>query len=252
MENKEISFMELLIEAHIGLKRGGPGSPEITVKALSFIDNLNKDSRIADLGCGTGGQTMTLAEHIKGNITGLDLCPAFIDVFNDNARKQGVQNKVKGIVGAMDNLPFEKEEFDIIWSEGAIDNIGFENGLHYWKDFLKNDGYIAVTSPSWFTENHPAEVEQFWVDAGSGLDTVAHNISVMQKLGFQFVAAFALPEYCWTDNYFTPRTKAEKALLEKYAGNKTALDFAQNNRLEMELYSKYKLHYGYVFYIGKR
>lgn len=28
----------------------------------------------------------------------------------------------------MDKLPFEKEEFDIIWSEGAVCNIGFRNG----------------------------------------------------------------------------------------------------------------------------
>jgi cyclopropane fatty-acyl-phospholipid synthase-like methyltransferase len=42
----------------------------MTVKALSFIDNLTDESRILDLGCGTGGQTMILAQHAKGNITG--------------------------------------------------------------------------------------------------------------------------------------------------------------------------------------
>ena len=36
---------------------------------------------------------------------------------------------VTGIVGSMENLPFRKEEFDLIWSEGAIDSIGFETGL---------------------------------------------------------------------------------------------------------------------------
>ena len=32
---------------------------------------------------------------------------------------------------------YQKEEFDLIWSEGAIDNIGFEKGLNYWNGFLK-------------------------------------------------------------------------------------------------------------------
>jgi ubiquinone/menaquinone biosynthesis C-methylase UbiE len=45
----------------------------------------------------------------------------------------GLQNRVKGIVGSMDNLPFQNGEFDLIWSEGAIANIGFEKGLNHWK-----------------------------------------------------------------------------------------------------------------------
>jgi SAM-dependent methyltransferase len=52
---------------------------------------------------------------------------------------------VKGIVGNMENLPFQEEEFDLIWSEGAIYNIGFERGLNEWRKFLKPGGYIAVS-----------------------------------------------------------------------------------------------------------
>jgi len=33
-------------------------------------------------------------------------------------------------------LDLIKEEFDLIWSEGAIDSIGFEKGLNYWNGFL--------------------------------------------------------------------------------------------------------------------
>ncbi len=252
IENKQISIMDLLIESHIGLERQGPGSPEATIKALSFLDALAADSRVADLGCGTGGQTRTLAQHIKGSIVGVDLFPAFIDVFNERAKKHNLQDRVRGIVGSMENLPFKKEEFDVIWSEGAIDNIGFEKGVRYWNSFLKKGGYLAVTSPAWFTAGHIAEVDAFWRDAGSCLDSVEDTISILQKSGYSFVAAFALPENCWTDNYFTPRMDAEKTLLEKYAGNKIVVDYIENNKHEMDLYKKYKQHYGYVFYIGRK
>jgi hypothetical protein len=47
----------LINEYFVALERQGPGSPEATIKALSFIGNLSGDSKIADLGCGTGGQT---------------------------------------------------------------------------------------------------------------------------------------------------------------------------------------------------
>jgi ubiquinone/menaquinone biosynthesis C-methylase UbiE len=45
---------------------------------LSFIDHLTNESRIADIGCGTGGQTMVLACHVPGHITGVDLFTTFI------------------------------------------------------------------------------------------------------------------------------------------------------------------------------
>ncbi len=256
MENEQTSIhdfdVSLICELHVGLERQGPGSPEMTMKALSFLDNLKEISRVADLGCGTGGQTMVLAQNIPGTITGVDFFPDFINIFNDNAKKLNLQERVKGIIGSMENLSFQKEEFDLIWSEGAIANIGFEKGLNYWKDFLKTDGYVAVTYESWFTDERPAEIEKFWVDAVPEMDTIAHNISIMQKAGYRFVAAFTLPEKCWTDNYFIPREAAQKAFLKKYAGNKTVEAFIADMRYEAELYSKYKQYYGYVFYIGKK
>jgi SAM-dependent methyltransferase len=252
MQNEQISMIDLIIETHVGLERQGPGSPEMTIKALSFLDNLDEISRVADLGCGTGGQTIVLAQNITGNIVGVDQFPNFINILNDNAKKLNLDKRVNGIVGSIESLPFQKEEFDLIWSEGAIDSIGFEKGLTHWNGFLKKDGYVAVTCPSWFTGEFPAEIEKFWADAGSGLDTIGNNISIMQKAGYTHVATFTLPEKCWTDHYFIPREAAEKALLEKHTGNKTVEAYIENDRYEVELYSKYKQYYGYVFYIGKK
>ena len=195
---------------------------------------------------------MILAQNIAGNIIGVDYFLDFINIFNDNAKKLNFQERVNGIVGSIENLSFQKEEFDLIWSEGAIDNIGFEKGLTYWNGFIKKDGYIAVTSASWFTDERPAEIEKFWVDAVPEIGTIWHNISIMQKAGYNLVAAFTLPEKCWMDNYFIPRKIAEEAILKKYTGNKTVKAFIESDEYEMELYSKYKQYYGYVFYIGKK
>ena len=110
----------LICEYFSNVERQGPGSPEEIIKALGFIDNLSPQSRIADLGCGTGGQTMTLAKHTTGQVTGLDIFPDFIDIFNRNAGLLGLSDRVKGIVGSMDKLPFEKESLDFIWCEGVV------------------------------------------------------------------------------------------------------------------------------------
>lgn len=254
MEDMKIQGFEfnLINEFFTELERQGPGSSEETVRALSFIKNLSNKSKIADLGCGTGFQTMVLAKNTEASITALDLYGGSIDRLNITAKKLGLQGRVKGIVGSMDNLPFQHEEFDVIWSEGAISNIGFEKGLNHWKDFIKKDGYVALTCESWFTEKRPAEIEKWWTDAVPDIGTISHNISIMQKTGYIPVAAFTLPESCWIDNYFVPQQARQEEFLEMHAGNQTVQDMISFMRREAELYSKYKQYYGYVFYIGKK
>ena len=247
----EIDFA-LINEFFIELERQGPGSREETIRALSFIPGLSNRTKIADLGCGTGFQTMVLAEKTEATITALDLFAGSIDKLNARAESLGLQERVRGIVGSMDDLQFQDEEFDIIWSEGAIGNIGFERGLAHWKRFLKKEGYVAVTYESWFTDERPAEIEKWWTNAVPGISTIAHNISIMQKTGFIPAAAFVLPETCWTENYFAPQKARHEEFLKKHPGNKTAENMIAFMRREAELYSKYKEYYGYVFYVGRK
>ena len=253
-ENKSIHEFDfnLIAEYFSNLKRQGPGSPEVTIKALSFVENLTNESHIADIGCGSGGQTMVLAQHTPGHITGIDLFPTFIDLFNLNAGKLNLQDRVKGIVCSMDNLPYQDEELGLIWSEGAIYNIGFERGLNEWRKFLKTGGYIAVSEASWFTDERPAEIDEFWQDAYPEIDTIPNKVAQMQKAGYIPVATFILPEICWTEHFYAPQVEAQEVFLKKHEGNKTAEDFIANQRHETHLYYKYKEYYGYVFYIGKK
>ena len=172
------------------LKRQGPGSPEATRKAVSFINELTDDAKIADIGCGTGGQTLFLADYVKGQITGIDLFPDFIEIFNENAVKANCADRVKGITGSMDNLPFQNEELDLIWSEGAIYNIGFERGMNEWNKYLKKGGFIAVSEASWFTSERPAEIEDFWMDAYPEISVIPTCIDKMERAGYTPTAHF--------------------------------------------------------------
>jgi len=253
-ENKSIHEFnfKLICEYFSSVERQGPGSPELTIKALSFIDNLAAESKIADIGCGTGGQTMVIANHTLGHITGIDLFPTFIDLLNVNIQKLNLQDRVNGVVGSMDNLSFQNEELDLIWSEGAIYNIGFERGINEWRKFLKPGGFIVVSEASWFTEGRPAEIEEFWKNAYPEIGTIPSKVMQMQKAGYVPVATFVLPENCWTEHFYSPQVSVQETFLKKYAGNKTAEEFVENQRHEAELYYKYKDSYGYAFYIGKK
>ncbi|MBN1950239.1 MAG: methyltransferase domain-containing protein [Bacteroidales bacterium] len=244
--------INLIHEYYSLIERQGPGSPEMTIRALSFIEGLSEYSKIADIGCGTGGQTMVLAKHIPGIVTGIDRSDRFIDLFNRNAGKANLQHRVKGIVGSMEDLPFQKEELDLIWSEGAIFCMGFERGLNEWYHFLKKGGFIAVTEATWFTEKRPAEIEDFWQAGYPEIDTIPNKLAQMQKAGYVPVAAFVLPENCWTEHFYAPQLAAQEEFLRTHAGNRMAEEYIAFERYEQALYVKYKAHYGYAFYIGKK
>lgn len=252
--NKSINEFDfnLICEYFSSIERQGPGSPKTTIRALSFIDNLTPDSHIADIGCGTGSPTMILAQHTSCHITGIDLFPHFIELFNNNAKKQNFQNRVKGVVVSMQNLSFHEEELDLIWSEGAIYNIGYQKGLIEWRKYLKKGGYIAVSEATWFTDERPAEINDFWIDAYPEIDTIPHKIAQMQKAGYTFISAFMLPENCWTDHYYALQAPAHETFLNKYKDNQMAHDLVATQRHEAQMYAKYKEYYGYVFYIGKK
>jgi ubiquinone/menaquinone biosynthesis C-methylase UbiE len=234
------------------MERQGPGSDEMTLKALSFLKPLTEESKVADIGCGTGKQTITLGKNIPSKITGIDLFQKFIDILNLNCEKEGLAQKIKGVVGNMKQLPFQKEEYDLLWCEGAIYNIGFKNGLEEWSKYLKKGGYIAVTEASWFTLERPQEIDQFWMDAYPEIDTISNKVHQMEETGYIPVSTFILPEECWIENFYELQKTARNIFLEKHKGNPTAEILAANEKREYELYQKYKKYYGYVFYIGKK
>lgn len=152
----------------------------------------------------------------------------------------------------MDKLPFAEEELDLIWSEGAIYNIGFERGLNEWRKFLKPGGYLAVSESSWFTAERPEEIHRFWMDMYPEIDTIPNKIAQIQRAGYVPVASFILPENCWTEHYYAPQVPVKEMFLHQYPGNEAAAELVASLRHEEELYRRYKEFYGYVFYIAKR
>jgi len=248
-----MSEIELLIDFHLDADRQGPGSETDTLKALSFIDiDQHRSLQIADIGCGSGAQTITLAQSINGHITAVDLFPAFLAKLNDRAKNLGLQQKISALEASMDELPFTDEEFDIIWSEGAIYNIGFETGLKYWQKFLKPGGYIAVSEISWMTTSRPQEIEDHWNNEYPEINTPSAKIKILEENGFSPVGFFFLPESSWIDNYYQPMEARFDDFLKKNQNSEIAKNIVETEKEEIRLYKKYKDHLSYGFYIARK
>ena len=244
--------VRLLCEFLQGQDRQGPGSVEMTLKALGFIEGLDERSRMVDIACGTGGQTLTLARHTTGRITAIDNYPGFIDKLNREADRLHLRDRLQGMVGTMEKLPFEEESLDLIWCEGAIYNIGFERGIREWRPFLKEEGYLAVSESCWFTEERPAEIHDFWMDGYPEISTISVKVEQLQKAGYLPVATFVLPTYCWQENYYQPLAAMRQSFLDAHPGNKSAEELIRFCQLEEDMYRRYKDYYGYVFFVAKK
>lgn len=244
--------LDCIIDLYKNTERQGPGSKKDTLKALSFIPHLPKQNlKVADIGCGSGGQTITLAQNLNADITAIDLFPAFLNELTEKSGKLGLNKKINTLEKSMDDLPFKKGQFDLIWSEGAIYNIGFENGLKKWKDYLKEGAYLAVSEITWISQARPKEIEDFWNKEYPEIDTASNKIKQLESNGYSLVAYFYLDQESWID-YYKPLEAKFGSFLERHDNSETAKKVVDEHKAEIELYHKYKNYYSYGFYIARK
>ena len=124
---------ELFFELFGGLPRQGPGEAASTLRALALVPDIGPRTRVLDIGCGTGAQTLVLAQGAAARIVAVDNHPPFVDFLNREVLRLGLAHRVVARVADMRRLDFADRSFEVIWSEGAIYNVGFEAGLRDWR-----------------------------------------------------------------------------------------------------------------------
>ena len=244
---------QLLIDLHRGANRQGPGGDPETEMALSLamIDRA-APLKVADIGCGTGASTLALARLLNARITAVDFLQDFLEVLEDKAEKMGLAEKIEPLPCSMDNLPFGDEEYDVIWSEGAIYNIGFEKGVIDWNRFLKIGGWLVVSEITWITGSRPPEIQSYWEGEYPEIDVASSKMSVLEQSGYSPIGYFVLPEHCWLDNYYRPMRDGFEEFLSRNRNSAEARGIVEAENQEIELYEKYKDYYSYGVYIAKK
>jgi len=246
--------ISLLIDLHTNNLRQGPGGLAETQLALK-LSRLAPDAplKIADIGCGTGASTMALASLLpNAHIIAVDLLQDFIDVLRNNANAAGYGERIETMTCSMEELSFADEQFDLIWSEGAIYNMGFENGLKAWRRFLKPDGVLAVSEITWLTQSRPEELQSYWGKEYPEIDVASAKMGVLEKHDYSPIGYFSLPESCWLDNYYLPIQAGLNDFLARNNHSVEAQAIADAEKTEIALYQKYKEFYSYGFYVSKR
>ncbi len=244
---------QLLIDLHKDANRQGPGGDAESEKALSLavIDRATP-LKIADIGCGTGASTLLLARLLEAQITAVDFLQDFLEVLEGRAENMGLSEKVTTLCCSMDNLPFGDEEYDVIWPEGAIYNIGFEKGAIDWNRYLKVGGLLVVSEITWITSSRPPELQKYWDEEYPEIDVASSKIQLLEKNGYSPIGYFVLPEHCWLENYYRPMQNSFKDLLKRHGNTEGARDIVEAENREIGLYEKYKAHFSYGVYVARK
>jgi SAM-dependent methyltransferase len=246
-------YLALLVDLHKRQKRQGPGGEAETRKAMALA-NLQKSEplRIADIGCGTGASTLQLARSLNAEITAVDFLPDFIEVLKNNAEAEGLSEKIKPLVCSMEQLPFAEEEYDVLWSEGAIYNMGFEKGLNEWRRFLKPGGILVVSEITWITNTRPHELQLYWDAQYPEIATASSKIEVLEESGYSPTGYFVLPENCWLENYYRPLQDGFPDYLARHKDDERATSIVEAEKEEIALFEKYKSYYSYGGYVAQK
>jgi ubiquinone/menaquinone biosynthesis C-methylase UbiE len=201
-----------------------------TRKAFEMLPKIDKP-RILDIGCGSGIPTLELARLSNGEIVGIDLDEAALNVLNEKARKLGLSSRVKTINCSLFDLEFPDESFDVIWAEGALAPIGFERALKEWGRILKIKGYMVF-------HDDVRDKER--------------KLKAISNCGCVLVDHFHLPNDAWWTEYYEPLEKKIHEVLTKYKDDPKVLEVEQvvkSYQNETNAYKKNPKAFRSIFYI---
>lgn len=244
--------IEYLYELCEELPRSGPGSNECTKRAFNSIPQRSQQPFILDIGCGQGMQTIELAKISNGKIIALDNHQAFLDILMERAKNEGVEKNITPKNVSMLDMNFEEKIFDIIWSEGALYFMGFQNGLKRCRQLLKDKGCLAVTELVYIAPNPPNDVIEYFDSEYPDIKNIGKNIEIIKREKFNLISNFTLPESAWLNSYYLPIEKEIPRLNKKYQGNDVALFIFEGFKNEVNFYKKYSKFYGYEFFIMQK
>jgi len=245
-------FMQIFFELFESLPRQGPGNRACAARALALCNGLPPSPAVIDLGCGAGGQTLHLAELTSGTIVALDSHAPSIERLRATVASRGLAERIRPVVGDMAEPGLPPASFDLVWSEGALYNIGIENALRVCHGLLRPGGCLAFTDAVWRRENMPPEVKAMFEDDYPAMGRVPDVMAAIERCGFSLSGHFTLPGEAWWDDFYTPMELRIAELRGKYEEDDEALAVLDQLAQEPAMHRRHSDCYAYEFFAARR
>ena len=231
------------------MEKLGPGGKEHTLRVLEMLPK-KQFKTIIDAGCGTGLQTITLASELQTPVHAIDIHQPFLDSLKERAKAAGVNQFIETHCIDIKDVSAVFSNIDLLWSEGAAYNIGFNNALEIWAHAITTGGIVVVSELAWLTSNIPEVVKVFFSVAYPEMQHTDQNIRVAENSGYKVLNTYTLPNSAWEENYYD--ILEEKALKFSSHPETAVREFADYTLEEIQIFRRSANSYGYVFYVLQR
>lgn len=239
--------MENSIEQFLSyLPQQVPGCTEATLRALSYIkDSLNWNSRVLDLGCGTGRHSITLADNTSAQVMAVDSSERFLKVLGENIGDRNIVTTR----ASLDELPFAPDSFDAVWAEGSAKDMGFKEAVKRWGPFIINGGYLVMSDIAWTSLYRPYEVNDYIMKHYPHAGMVSEDSAILECEGFSLAATFAIPEDGWEREYFHKISLQEPPFLRAHPECKDYIDELNHG---IDVRRKYGHCFNLMFFVARK
>ena len=201
-----------------------------TRKAFGIIPIFDRPD-VLDIGCATGVVTLELARLSKGRVVGIDIDPAALQTLRCSIERTDLGNRVSAVRCSMCDTPFAAHSFDIIWSEGSIHVIGFEQGLTQWHRFIRPKGFLVIHAT---------------------LTDIRERIRKIPECGYCLLENFMVPQDAWWDGYYGPLERRIGEIYRDYRQDASVLSVVRKIQREIEEFMSTPEYQGSVFYVCQK
>lgn len=176
-------YLECL--ASFGIGGAHPGGLQLTKYILSK-ENINKETSLLDVGCGTGQTSAYIAQDYQCSVTALDNNTTMLK--KAKQRFSTLHLPIDLMYGSIEKLPFQDGIFDFVLSESVTSFANATLSLQEYKRVLKPNGILLAIEM--ILEKSPSddEVDTLINFYGvSQLLTESEWYDLIQKAGFSHV-----------------------------------------------------------------
>ena len=98
---------------------------------LAHFPHLANKARVLELGCGTGAVSFYLAARGAAEVTGLDVNPRMVELFNRSAEANGIESRVRAVEWDIKEIKSfcPTESFDLVVANPPYRNSGRERAI---------------------------------------------------------------------------------------------------------------------------
>jgi protein-S-isoprenylcysteine O-methyltransferase Ste14/ubiquinone/menaquinone biosynthesis C-methylase UbiE len=189
------------------------------------------ESKVLDIGCGSGVPTIELARLSGGKVTGIDINQAQLDRLAAKIKDLGLSSRIKVVNRSMLELDFAEGSFDIIWAEGAIAVMGFERGIMEWRQLLKAGGYLVVHDD---------------------LRGLKEKLEQIPRCGYELIGHFIMNEDIWWNEYYAPLDKKLNEMRSKHTNDRRVVALLSDDQREVDGFKKDHESYRAVFFVMRK